>query len=93
MQDVGKASGAAEDAVWVYLCDIPAANVAEYGRVCITGATPAGHNLEAKVVSESAEIVVPVGYCGELDARQVTVVPAAAVGRTQQIHGYHEIVG
>src|ERR671918_1458182 len=33
MQDVGKASGAAEDAVWVYLCDIPAANVAEYGRV------------------------------------------------------------
>ena len=33
MQDVGKASGAAEDAVWFYLCDIPAANVAECGRV------------------------------------------------------------
>jgi phenylpyruvate tautomerase PptA (4-oxalocrotonate tautomerase family) len=33
MLDVGKASGAAADAVWVYLCDIPAANVAEYGRV------------------------------------------------------------
>jgi len=33
MQDVGRASGAAEDAVWIYLCDIPAANIAEYGRV------------------------------------------------------------
>jgi hypothetical protein len=33
MQGVGRASGAAEDAVWAYLCDIPAANVVEYGRV------------------------------------------------------------
>jgi hypothetical protein len=33
MQDVGRASGAAEDAVWIYLRDIPAANIAEYGRV------------------------------------------------------------
>ena len=33
VQDVGRASGAAGDAVWVYLCDIPAANIAEYGRV------------------------------------------------------------
>jgi phenylpyruvate tautomerase PptA (4-oxalocrotonate tautomerase family) len=33
MQDVARASGAAEDAVWVYLCDIPAANITEYGRV------------------------------------------------------------
>jgi hypothetical protein len=33
MQDVGRASGAAEDTVWVYLCDIPAANIVEYGRV------------------------------------------------------------
>ena len=35
MQGVGRASGAAEDAVWVYLCDIPAANVVEYGRVLL----------------------------------------------------------
>ena len=35
MQGVGSASGAAEDAVRVYLCDIPAANVAEYGRVLL----------------------------------------------------------
>jgi phenylpyruvate tautomerase PptA (4-oxalocrotonate tautomerase family) len=33
MQDVGKASGAAEETVWVYLSDIPAENVAEYGRI------------------------------------------------------------
>jgi len=33
MQDVARASGAAEDAVWVNLCDIPAANITEYGRV------------------------------------------------------------
>ena len=33
MQDVSKASGAAEEAVWVYLCEIPAANIAEYGRL------------------------------------------------------------
>lgn len=33
MHDVGKASGAAEETVWVYLSDIPAPNVAEYGRV------------------------------------------------------------
>jgi phenylpyruvate tautomerase PptA (4-oxalocrotonate tautomerase family) len=33
MQEVGRASGAAEDTVWVYLCDIPAANIGEYGRV------------------------------------------------------------
>ena len=32
MQDVGKASGAAKETVWVYLSDIPAENVAEYGR-------------------------------------------------------------
>jgi phenylpyruvate tautomerase PptA (4-oxalocrotonate tautomerase family) len=35
MQGVGRASGAAEDAVWVYLCDIPAANMIEYGRVLL----------------------------------------------------------
>ena len=62
-------------------------------RVCVTGATPAGHNLGAMVITETAELAVPVGYCGELDARQVTVVPATALGRTQQIHGYHEIIG
>ena len=33
MQDVGRASGGAEDAVWINLCDLPAANIAEYGRV------------------------------------------------------------
>lgn len=33
MRDVAKASGAAEDTVWVYLSDIPAVNIAEYGRV------------------------------------------------------------
>ena len=33
MQDVGKASGAAEETVWVYLCEIPAGNITEYGRV------------------------------------------------------------
>jgi phenylpyruvate tautomerase PptA (4-oxalocrotonate tautomerase family) len=33
MQDVARASGAAEDTVWVYLSDIPAENIAEYGRV------------------------------------------------------------
>ena len=35
MQDVGKASGAAEETVWVYLSDIPAENIAEYGRVLL----------------------------------------------------------
>ena len=33
MQDVAKATGAVEDTVWVYLCDIPATNIAEYGRI------------------------------------------------------------
>src|SRR5262249_55406331 len=33
MQDLGKASGAAEETVWVYLSEIPAENIAEYGRV------------------------------------------------------------
>jgi phenylpyruvate tautomerase PptA (4-oxalocrotonate tautomerase family) len=33
MRDVGKASGAAAETVWVYLSDIPAQNIAEYGRV------------------------------------------------------------
>ena len=33
MQSVSRASGAPEDAVWVYLCDIPAANVIEYGSI------------------------------------------------------------
>jgi len=32
MRDIGKTSAAAEDRVWVYLSDIPAANIAEYGR-------------------------------------------------------------
>jgi hypothetical protein len=35
MQGIGRASGVAEDTVWVYLCDIPAANVAEYRRVLL----------------------------------------------------------
>jgi hypothetical protein len=35
MHGVGRASGAAEDAVWVYLSEIPAANVVEYGRVLL----------------------------------------------------------
>ena len=38
MQDVGKASGAAEETVWVYLSEIPAENIAEYGRVLLTPA-------------------------------------------------------
>jgi phenylpyruvate tautomerase PptA (4-oxalocrotonate tautomerase family) len=33
MQDVARVSGAAEDAVSVLLCELPAANIAEYGRV------------------------------------------------------------
>jgi phenylpyruvate tautomerase PptA (4-oxalocrotonate tautomerase family) len=36
MQGVGRASRAAEDAVWVYLCEIPGANVVEYGRVLLS---------------------------------------------------------
>ncbi len=35
MQDVGKASGAAEETVWVYLSEIPAGNITEYGRVLL----------------------------------------------------------
>ena len=33
MQDVARISGAAEDAVSVLLCELPAANIAEYGRI------------------------------------------------------------
>src|ERR1700756_4513002 len=33
MQDVARASGAAKDRFWVSLSDIPAENIAEYGRV------------------------------------------------------------
>jgi hypothetical protein len=61
-------------------------------RVCITVATPTRY-VEVKVVTESAEVVIPVGYCGELDARRIAVVPAIALGRTQRVHGYHEIIG
>jgi phenylpyruvate tautomerase PptA (4-oxalocrotonate tautomerase family) len=35
MQDVGRASGAAEDTVWVYLSEIPSSNIAEYGRALL----------------------------------------------------------
>ena len=35
MQDVRKASGAAEETVWVYLADISAENIVEYGRVLL----------------------------------------------------------
>ena len=33
MKDVARASGAAEDALTVLVCEIPVANIAEYGRV------------------------------------------------------------
>jgi len=33
LHDVCTVTGVAEDEVWVYLCDIPADNIAEYGRV------------------------------------------------------------
>jgi phenylpyruvate tautomerase PptA (4-oxalocrotonate tautomerase family) len=33
MRDVARASGAVEDTVWVYLSEIPAANIAEYGCI------------------------------------------------------------
>ena len=33
LQEVSKATGIAEDEVWVYLSDMPAHNMAEYGRV------------------------------------------------------------
>ena len=33
MQDVGRATGATEDAVWVYLSDLPAENLTEFGRI------------------------------------------------------------
>jgi phenylpyruvate tautomerase PptA (4-oxalocrotonate tautomerase family) len=35
MQDVARASGAAEDTVWVHLSEMPAANIAEYGCVLL----------------------------------------------------------
>ena len=35
MQDVARASGAAEDAVTVLLCEIPAENTVEYGRTLV----------------------------------------------------------
>jgi hypothetical protein len=62
-------------------------------RVCVTVATPPTRYVEVKVVTESAEVVIPVGHCGELDARRIAVVPATALGRTQRVHGYHEIIG
>ncbi|WP_207003678.1 tautomerase family protein [Trinickia mobilis] len=33
MQDVSRVTGAPEDAVWVYLSDLPAENLTEYGRI------------------------------------------------------------
>jgi len=33
LHDVCTVTGVAEDEVWVYICDIPADNIAEYGRV------------------------------------------------------------
>jgi phenylpyruvate tautomerase PptA (4-oxalocrotonate tautomerase family) len=33
LYDVCAATGIAEEEVWVYICDIPADNIAEYGRV------------------------------------------------------------
>lgn len=33
VRDVSKGSGAAEERVWVYLSEIPAENIAEYGRM------------------------------------------------------------
>ena len=33
MQEVGRISGVAEEMVWVYLSEIPPANIAEYGHV------------------------------------------------------------
>ena len=33
MQDVGRSCGAPEDAVWVYLSDLPPENLTEYGRI------------------------------------------------------------
>ena len=33
LQEVSRTSEIAEDEIWVYLCDIPAHNIAEYGRV------------------------------------------------------------
>jgi phenylpyruvate tautomerase PptA (4-oxalocrotonate tautomerase family) len=33
LHEVSDATGAPAEAVWVYLCDIPAFNIAEYGRV------------------------------------------------------------
>ena len=32
LQEIAKIAGVAEEEVWVYLCDVPAANIAEYGR-------------------------------------------------------------
>src|SRR5260370_26482996 len=33
MQDAGRATGATEDTLWVYLSDLPAENLTEYGRI------------------------------------------------------------
>lgn len=33
LHDICKVTGVAEDEVWVYICDIPADNIAEYGRI------------------------------------------------------------
>jgi phenylpyruvate tautomerase PptA (4-oxalocrotonate tautomerase family) len=41
LQEVSRTSEIAEDEIWVYLCDIPAHNIAEYGRVL---PAPGGEN-------------------------------------------------
>jgi len=63
-------------------------------RVCVTsGTTPASNNVGARVIAEDAQIVVPVGHCGEIVGAQITVEPAGPLGGKRRVKGVYSVAG
>lgn len=61
-------------------------------RICVT-ATSVGQDVGVTVATEGAEVIVPVDYCAVLEGRQVVVAPSEPLDGTQQVRGFHEIIG
>jgi len=61
-------------------------------RVCVTsGTTPTSNNVGARIVTDDSRIVVPVGRCGTVQGKHITVEPARPVGGEKRVKGTYSI--
>ena len=72
LQGVAKSTDAPEEAVWVYLLDIPTTNIAEYGRIL---PLPGDENFWFEMLPESLKAEAASAGRQKLGAANIVLIP------------------